>query len=157
MFLTDLLTPTHVIAGAHATSKKRLLELAASKLAQELDGEDIQARVFSALCTRERIGCTALGHGVAIPHGRIDGLDVAQGVLIQLNEAVDFDADDGQPVDLIFALAIPENDSDEHLETLSQLATMFRDDDMRASLKNASHRDELWASLEQWQQHAKTS
>lgn len=152
MFLTDLLTPSHVVAGAHATSKKRLLELTAQKLTQDWDDKEMEHSLFSALCARERMGCTALGGGVAIPHGCLEALDEAQGTLIQLNEAIDFDAEDGQAVDLIFALALPKQDCDTHLDTLAQLADMFRHEGMAQSLRAASHRDELWALLEQWQQ-----
>jgi PTS system nitrogen regulatory IIA component len=133
MHLLDLLAPARVAAGANATSKKRLLELVAHTLAQ---GQPEHERaIFDSLCLRERMGSTGLGHGVAIPHGRTPHLANATGAFIQLAEPVDFGAADGQPVDLVFALAVPEHFTQQHLVLLAQLAEMFSDEGFRTQAR----------------------
>src|SRR5690606_19491232 len=108
MHLIDLLAPSRVRVGVSVTSKKRLLETLARLLA---DGQDevFERQIFDSLCGREKLGSTGLGLGIAIPHGRTSGLGTAIGAVLRLAEPVDFGAADGQPVDLLFALAVPEH------------------------------------------------
>lgn len=150
MHLIDLLAPTRVVAGASITSKKRLLELLATRLA---DGgsPDLERRIFDSLCCREKLGSTGLGHGVAIPHGRIAGLTAAVGAFVRLSEPLAFDAIDAKPVDLIFALAVPEHFTNQHLMLLSQLAEMFSDGTFRTCLRTARDNNALYAALSDWQ------
>lgn len=149
MHLLDLLSPARVSAGAHATSKKRLLESLASLLASD-QGAPQESAVFDSLCARERLGSTGLGHGVAIPHGRTAGLATATGAFIKLSEPIDFGAPDGQPVDLVFALAVPEHFTHQHLLLLSQLAEMFGDEAFREQLRGAEDAATLYRLLSDW-------
>jgi PTS system nitrogen regulatory IIA component len=148
MHLLDLLAPARVLAGAKVSSKKRLLELLAQLLA-EGDAERERA-LFDGLCQRERLGSTGLGHGVAIPHGRSAAIAVATGAVVRLAEPVDFGASDGQPVDLLFALAVPEHFTQQHLVLLAQLAEMFGDEGFRARLRAAPDSEALHRLLADW-------
>lgn len=131
----DLLAPTRVQAST-TTSKKRLLETLATLLSDGQGGA-LEGSLFDGLCARERLGSTGLGHGVAIPHGRVAGLGSAIGAFVRLAEPVDFGAPDGQPVDLVFALAVPEHFTHQHLVLLSELAERFSSEAFRAALRAA--------------------
>lgn len=131
----DLLAPTRVLAST-TTSKKRLLETLATLLSDGQGGA-LEGSLFEGLCARERLGSTGLGHGVAIPHGRVAGLGSAIGAFVRLAEPVDFGAPDGQPVDLVFALAVPEHFTHQHLVLLSELAERFSSEAFRAALRAA--------------------
>lgn len=146
MRLIDLVSPRRMLVDASITSKKRLLELLAGRLAPE--GSDLQGAIFEGLCARERLGSTGLGHGVAIPHGRIAGLNEAVGVFVRLSEPVDFGAPDGQPVDLVFALAVPEHFTHQHLMLLSELAELFGEESFRRRLRSAPDAAALQRLLE---------
>ena len=150
MHLIDLLAPTRVVAGASLTSKKRLLELLAARLADG-EGTELERRIFDSLCCREKLGSTGLGNGVAIPHGRIAGLSVAVGAFVRLSEPLAFDSVDGKPVDLVFALAVPEHFTNQHLMLLSQLAEMFSDSAFCARLRSARDSNTLFGVLSEWQ------
>lgn len=150
MHLLDLLSPARVKAGAIVPGKKRLLEQLATLLAGAGGGET-ERGIFDGLCHRERLGSTGLGHGVAIPHGRSARAGTAVGAFLRLAEPVDFGAPDGQPVDLVFALVVPEHFAQQHLVLLSQLAEMFGDADFRAKLREAADAAELYALLADWQ------
>lgn len=151
MHLVDLLAPSRIRASASATSKKRLLELIASTLNQGSEDIELERRIYDGLCARERLGSTGLGHGVAIPHGRITGLVGPVGAFLRLDEPLDFDASDGEPVDLVFALVVPEHFSQQHLLLLSQLAEMFSDSDFCARLRDCHTDAALQAALADWQ------
>lgn len=126
MNLSDILSPERVLCGVSITSKKRTLELVSETLAcNELTG--CQGEIFNSLIARERLGSTGFGGGVAIPHGRVKSAVNTLAVFVQLVEPIDYDAIDGQPVDLLFALVVPEESTDEHLQVLAKLAEMFSD------------------------------
>jgi nitrogen PTS system EIIA component len=150
MHLIDLLAPARVVADANVSSKKRLLETLANLLADGA-GAEIERRVFDSLCAREKLGSTGLGHGVAIPHGRTAALPAAVGAFLRLAEPIDFSALDGKPVDLVFALAVPEHFTNQHLLLLSQLAEMFTDAAFCARLRAAPDSASLYALLSDWQ------
>lgn len=149
MELADLLTPTRVSAGLPAASKKRALEKLSGLMAADTP-ELTQKEIFDSLLSRERLGSTGLGHGVAIPHGRVKSSERAVGALVKLEEAVDYDAIDHQPVDLLFALLVPENSTEEHLQLLSQLAEMFSDPGLLEKLRNAGDSDTLYRIISDW-------
>lgn len=150
MLLIDLLTPTRTLVGVSATSKKRLLESLAGTLADG-QGETCERAIFDSLFAREKLGSTGLGHGVAIPHGRTPGLSNAIGAFVRLSDGIDFGAIDGAPVDLVFAMAVPEHFSHQHLVLLSQLAEMFGDAAFCQRLRSASDSASLFALLADWQ------
>ena len=150
MHLLDLISPARINAGVSASSKKRLLEVVADLLIQDQPAE-LDRPVFDSLCARERLGSTGLGHGVAIPHGRTPGLTTATGAFVRLREPLDFGAPDGEPVDLVFALAVPEHFTHQHLVLLSQLAEMFGDAPFRDSLRQAPDAAAIHRLLSDWQ------
>ena len=149
MHLLDLLSPGRVVVPGPIPGKKRLLERAAALLAG--GSPDAERAVFDALVGRERMGSTGLGHGVAIPHGRSAQVATAVGCFMRLPEAVEFGSPDGQPVDLVFALVVPEHFTSQHLVLLSQLAEMFGDEGFRGQLRAAGDGAALYALLSAWQ------
>ena len=136
MHLLDLLSRARVRTDAIVSGKKRLLERVATMLADGAGGEGERA-IFDTLCGRERLGSTGLGHGVAIPHARSARALNAAGAFLRLAEPIDFGALDGEPVDLVFALVVPEHFAQQHLLLLAQLAEMFGDEAFRARLRAA--------------------
>ena len=129
-----------------AGSKKRVLELLGSLLADTAPGLT-QDSIFDRLLERERLGSTGLGHGIALPHARMRDIDQAYGAFIQLSHGVDFDAIDSEPVDLLFALLVPEAATQEHLQLLATLAGMFSNPDFCANLRRASTPEDLLKQL----------
>ncbi len=148
MQIAEILKPERIAVSTSISSKKGVLEELARLIA--MDTPDLtQAEVFDSLCARERLGSTGLGHGVAIPHGRLKGGKHTLGAFIQLNDGIDYDAVDQQPVDLLFALLVPEESTDEHLQILARLAEMFSDTDLVSKLRYASSSDRLYELLRQ--------
>ena len=149
MKVGDLLTPERVYCNAPVASKKRALELLGELIAggQEVINERV---VFDCLLARERLGSTGLGHGVALPHGRLGQHQQAIGAFISLGESIDFDALDQQPVHLIFALLVPEHYTDEHLKIIAFLAEMFSDRAFCQQLTDAQTDASLFELLSGW-------
>jgi len=129
-----LLVKERIGCEAEAISKKRVLELVGRLLAGAGDGLT-QDAVFDRLLERERLGSTGLGHGVALPHARIAGVNQAMGAFLKLDSGVDFDAIDGHPVDLVFGLLVPEKATQEHLDLLASLAALFSNPDLCKRLR----------------------
>jgi PTS system nitrogen regulatory IIA component len=149
MQISDLLAPERTVRGVAATSKKRVLDEVSAMLAKVVPGLG-QAAIFDSLIGRERLGSTGLGHGVAIPHGRVAGIERAVGCFLRLDQGVDFDAIDGAPVDLVFVLLVPEHYTDEHLQILSLLAEMFSDEGLLIRLRTAADGAQLHRLLVSW-------
>ena len=143
--MNDILTLHSTAADVHIESKKSALDLI-SKLASAHIKTMEPRLILTALIKREKLGSTAVGHGVALPHARIKGIEKPIGILITLNKGVDFDAPDDEPVDLLFGLLIPEDATDEHLEILSMLATRFDQGQYRQKLRGAFDNDSLFKS-----------
>ena len=133
--ISQLLPTSHVLLDAELTSKKRLFE----QVGLLVEGSRGIARsvVFESLFAREKLGSTGIGQGIAIPHGRIKGLKDAVGVFVRLAQPLPFDAPDGRPVNLVFALLVPEQGTQQHLDILSELADRVSDPDFRAALSSA--------------------
>jgi PTS system nitrogen regulatory IIA component len=146
--IAPLITPDTALLDMSFTSKKKLFEHAAELFAQThaLKASD----VFTSLFERERLGSTALGYGIAIPHGRIKGLKDACGALYRLKVPLEFDAPDNQPVSLCFVLLVPQDANERHLQILGELAQLFGDDAMRAKMLNAPTPSELIALISAW-------
>ena len=136
MLISDLLSPERIRCDVHSSSKKRLLEIISRELTRNSDDLN-QREVFESLCARERLGSTGLGNGVAIPHGRVKGSQDVQASFIRLKKPLPFDAIDGEPVDLLFAIAVPENCNEDHLKLLAQVAELFSDPDLLMQLRAA--------------------
>ncbi|WP_417513566.1 PTS IIA-like nitrogen regulatory protein PtsN [Marinobacter sp.] len=124
--IDNILAPELTLCKVPASSKKRVLEFIAEQIRQQNDSLS-ESQIFNNLIARERLGSTGIGQGIAIPHCRLEGLEHVIGVLMTLDEAVEFDAIDNQPVDLVFALVVPKEATSEHLELLSQLAEKFNE------------------------------
>ena len=154
MQILDILTPDRAQAGVAVGSKKRALEQAARSVEKALGGTDLAGTVFDALLARERLGSTALGDGVAIPHCRLAGCTQTIGLLLRLAEGIDFDAPDGQPVDLLFVLVVPQEATDEHLQLLGRVAALFNDPKVRADLRAAQDGSELHARVQAFERDA---
>lgn len=136
MLISDLLSPERIRFDVKSSSKKRLLELISEELARNSD-EFTKREIFESLCARERLGSTGLGKGVAIPHGRIKGSQHVEASFIRLKKPLPYDAADGEPVDLLFCLAVPEDCGEDHLKLLAQVAELFSDPEMLANLREA--------------------
>ncbi len=149
MQVTDLLSPERIRMHAHAGSKKKLLEIISSLLT---DGEnsDETRMVFESLCARERLGSTTMGHGVAIPHGRLHNASSARAAFVKLDKPVQFETNNSDPVDMLFALAVPQNCTEDHLQLIAQIAEMFEDETLRQQLRNADSSKQLQLILANW-------
>ena len=150
--IAKLLPLQNVVLDLDVSSKKRVFEHAG--LIFENNQNVARSQVFDSLFAREKLGSTGLGQGVAIPHGRIKGLKDAGGALIRMREPIPFDAPDGQPVNLIFVLLVPERATDLHLQILSELAQMFSDNVFREQLLQAASADAMHSLIAEWQPHA---
>jgi len=143
--IVSILKPECVLLDLDAASKDALFESIASHIAPilQLDSKIIE----KSLVTREKLGSTGLGQGVAIPHGRIKQIKQAAGVFVRTRHAVPFDAPDNEPVRLLFVLLVPEHATDLHLQILSELAQLFSDRTLRERLLHAASVDETYQLL----------
>src|SRR5215510_4451198 len=150
--ISKLLPLSNVILELDASSKKRVFEQVG--LLFENNHHISRSQVFDSLFAREKLGSTGLGQGIAIPHGRIKGLKEAVGAFVRLKQPIPFDAPDGQPVNLIFVLLVPDRATDLHLQILSELAQMFSDKPFRERLLAAATPAEVIQLVSGWQPHA---
>jgi PTS system nitrogen regulatory IIA component len=146
MLISDLLSPERIRCDVQSSSKKRLLEIISEELARNSD-EFSEREIFESLCARERLGSTGLGKGVAIPHGRVKGSRHVEASFIRLKKPVPFDAIDGQPVDLLFCLAVPEDCGEDHLKLLAQVAELFSNPELLRQLREANDSGRLMQLL----------
>jgi len=150
MQLVDFLSPDRIACKVSAHSKKRALEELSSLIAH--DQNAISATdIFDSLLSRERLGATGIGYGVALPHGRLKNTDHTTAALIHLQSAIDFDTIDNEPVDLLFALVVPEHATQDHLQILAMLATLFQQESFRQRLRAAETPDEILNLIRDWQ------
>ncbi len=160
MDINQLITPERVQCISDINSKKRALESLSNILSSGVAGSD-PTDIFHQLIERERLGSTGLGHGVALPHGRIathvSGNDIESiadfttlGCFIKLNQGIDFDSPDHKPVDLLFGLLVPAHCTDEHLQILAGLAKMFSDINFCEQLRQSQTSDELYTLFTGW-------
>ncbi len=145
MEMQQILAPDAVFADCKVTSKKRLFKEIA-KFGSERIGIDC-VQLQDSLLEREDLGTTAMGGGIAIPHARIDGLDEVKGMFIRLSDPIDFDATDRQPVDLVFALFAPKDDSSHHLRALARISRVLRDTQVRDKLRSTDDPEAIYAIL----------
>ena len=147
MDVEHILKHESVLCNAEARSKKHALDLLSQLLAEAAATAVSSAEIFEVLVSRERLGCTALGDAVAIPHGRITGIDRNVGAFLKLQNPIDFDSPDGEPVDLIFGLLVPEDCGDAKLAQLRDLAAKLADAELQRKLRRARDPDTLYALL----------
>ncbi|AWK80926.1 TPA: PTS IIA-like nitrogen regulatory protein PtsN [Photobacterium damselae] len=142
MQLSNVLSIDCTKSAVSCSSKKRALEIISEIAAEHLDQNP--QPLFDCMLNREKMGTTGIGNGIAIPHGRINNSDKAIAVFIQSQEPIEFDAIDNQPVDLLFALLVPENQCSEHLKTLSAIAEKLSDKQLCKQLRCAQSDEELY-------------
>ena len=146
--VSSLLKKENVFDSLEVSSKKRLFELVGQAFQAS---EGVTAKeVFESLSSRERLGCTGLGHGIAIPHGRIKGLKETACAFVRTEQPIDFDAPDSVPVDLLFILLAPAAATDVHLQILAELAQMFSEKEMRDRLRAAPDAESLYNLIREW-------
>ncbi len=146
MTLETILPPERALFDVPGGSKKRVLEFYSTFIAQNTPSLDSQ-EVFSRLIGRERLGSTGIGNGVAIPHARSPHCKAPIAGFLKLAEPVDFDAVDGEPVDLVFVLLVPEEADDAHLALLAQVAGVMNDVETRSTLRKSASQQELHERL----------
>ena len=147
--LSAILPASNVLVNVEATSKKRVFEQAG--LLFENQHAIARSTVTDNLFARERLGSTGLGHGVAIPHGRIKGLKSPLSAVLRLQQPIAFDAPDDEPVSLMIFLLVPEAATQRHLEILSEIAEMLSDRTLRENLKTQAEAPALHQLITDWQ------
>ena len=155
MDISDILTRERILCNVNLASKKAALETLAALIADTADTADADIagggvtgqQVFDSLLSRERLGGTGLGNGIALPHGRLKNSSSTIAAFIKLKRGVDYDATDRQPVDLMFALVVPEHSTEEHLQVLSQLAERFDRPEFLARLRAGKSNDTIYELL----------
>ena len=145
MALTDLVVPQAVVPALRVNSKKQALQELATRAAA-MSGRS-EREVFDVLMQRERLGSTGIGSGIAIPHGKLAKLDRLFGVFARLERPVDFEALDGQPVDLLFLLLAPEAAGADHLKALARVARLLRDPEVARKLRESRDAEAIYAVL----------
>ena len=145
MTLQKLISDKFILLNQKLNNKKNALELISDHF-----GKEIQIKkeiVFDSLYAREKLGTTALGGGVALPHARIDVLKNIQTLIIQLNSGIDFDAVDGKKVDIIFVLLVPNVNSDDHVKLLAEIASVLDNNEIVKKIRNAKSPHEIILAL----------
>ena len=145
MEIVDLISLEGIVANLRATSKKQALQDLARRAA-DVTGEPERA-IFEVLIERERLGTTGVGNGIAIPHGKLPGLDRLYGLFARLETPIDFDAIDEQPVDLICLLLAPESAGADHLKALARVSRLLRDRSICEKLRGSDSAEAIYALL----------
>jgi PTS system nitrogen regulatory IIA component len=146
MNISQLLSPESTLVCDQISSKKKILEKVSEVMAEDIICNP--KAIFESLLSREKLGTTALGDGVAIPHGRAACCEEVTAVFILLESPVDYDAPDGKPVDIIFAILVPEHAHAEHLKSLAQIAEVLSDSKTVCQIRNAHSSEALFNILE---------
>ncbi|UJQ93299.1 PTS IIA-like nitrogen regulatory protein PtsN [Mariluticola halotolerans] len=145
MELADILAKGSVIACAKVASKRQLLQLLADKAVDLVGVESHQ--IFETLVSREQLGSTGLGNGIAIPHGKLEGIAGVTAVFARLDQPIDFDSVDDQPVDLVIMLLAPAGSGADHLKALARVARLMRTDNVTEQLRNTRDTGKLYEIL----------
>ncbi|HQS02756.1 MAG: hypothetical protein B7Y07_06815 [Halothiobacillus sp. 24-54-40] len=150
MNIDDLFPLNRILIDEVYQSRKRALEVLAGLLADDQLGGAHATHIFEILIERERLGCTAIGRGIAIPHGRDKEILRPRGAVIRLNEGIDFGAHDNQPVNLIIGLIVPEECPESHLTMLSLLAKHLAHDEDRDAIMNTQSPERIRGLMREW-------
>ncbi|MBI1393233.1 MAG: transcriptional regulator [Alphaproteobacteria bacterium] len=145
MGLSEYLALDGIVPNLHARCKREALAILARRAA-EITGVDAET-IEEALMTREHLGSTGVGHGVAIPHGKIGDLTEITALFAQLDAPLEFDAIDDAPVDIVFMLLAPEEATAAHLKALAKASRLLRDESVRNSLRGADTKEAIYAIL----------
>ena len=146
MKISDILSPKNVLSNIECNSKKATIELLAKILADSNNGIS-QIEIIDCLTAREKLGSTGLGNGIAIPHGRLKYCKEAIACFVKLNNGIDYETADGIPVDLVFALIVPEESTDEHLNILAMLAKILSRPKTINKLRKSKNKTEIFTLL----------
>ena len=147
--LSTILTPGRVTCRVQGGSKKRLFETIARTISEDQVSLPYNL-VLSSLIAREKLGCTGLGQGIAIPHCRVENCTHALGTLVTLEEAIDYDAPDSKPVDILFVLLVPQEAQQQHLDILAGLAGLFNDPAFCEQVRGTRDSASLYAAVTNW-------
>ena len=150
MQLSEIINVNRIKNDVDVKSKKRALEELSNLVVQDQTQLDA-SEIFDSLISRERLGATGVGYGIAIPHGRIKNCQKITGAFIKLSEGIDFNTTDNLPVDILFTLIVPEESTDEHLQVLAFLASMFSDENFREKLRKSDSSEDIYQLLTLWQ------
>src|SRR4051794_33204138 len=150
--ISKLLKPECVLLDLDVGSKKRLFEQVG--ILFENHRQVARSQIYDSLFAREKLGSTALGHGIAIPHGRLKNGRETLTAFVRTHEAIPFDAPDGNPVRLVFVVLVPEHATETHLQILSELAQMFSDKSVRDELLMCTDPLDAHRLLTQWSPYA---
>ena len=150
MTLQDILTPDCTQCAVSAGSKKRILEQICL-LAAEKMGNCSSSELLESILNREKMGSTGIGNGIAIPHGRLSNTDKAMAVLLTTEQAIDFEAIDNKPVDIFICLFVPQNSTQEHLNTLQSIAQLFSDRKIAKQVRKCTNNQQLFNLIQQAQ------
>ena len=145
MALTDLVVPQAVVPSLRVNNKKQALQELAARAAA-ICGRS-EREVLEVLMQRERLGSTGIGNGIAIPHGKLARLERLFGVFARLERPIDFEALDGQPVDLVFLLLAPEGAGADHLKALARIARLLRNTEVAQKLRESRDAEALYAVI----------
>lgn len=145
MEIADLVSPDAVVTDLHVASKKQVLQELSRRAAQIT--ELPEREIFDTILERERLGTTGVGHGIAIPHGKLPQLDRLHGLFVRLDQPIEFESIDDQPVDLIFLLLAPESAGADHLKALAKVSRLLRDREICDKLRSSEDADALYALL----------
>jgi PTS system nitrogen regulatory IIA component len=146
MIINDIISLDRTQCSVECQSKKRIFEVI-SEIAVQQSPELDQVEVLSSLLSREKMGSTGIGHGIAIPHGKITGLSQMIAVIVTSNQPIEFDAIDSQPVDIFFAILVPEEQTDKHIQALSGIARKLSNKDTVKAIRSANNKNEIVAAL----------
>ncbi|MDH4106895.1 MAG: PTS sugar transporter subunit IIA [Gammaproteobacteria bacterium] len=146
MTLLELIKPDSVLCNAHARSKKHSLEILSELLSRQVP-EIPHEEIFAKLVERERLGSTCIGKGTAFPHCRIPNLATSHGALMKLSSPVDFDSTDGEFVDIVFGLVVPEELDDSQRANVSFITTLLDDEELRTRLRRSASSSELFKAM----------
>ncbi len=145
MPLTELISPRAIVPALKVAGKKQLMQELAHRAA-ELTGVN-EREIFETLMQRERLGSTAIGKGIAIPHCKLPGLSRLYGLFARLDRPLDFQSPDGRPVDLVFLLLAPEGAGADHLQALARVARLLRDEETVMKLRESRDAEAIFAVL----------
>ncbi|QJR80250.1 PTS IIA-like nitrogen regulatory protein PtsN [Alteromonas pelagimontana] len=146
MDIQTLISMDRTECAVHCNSKKRILEII-SGIAAKNNPQVEEAAVLTGLLSRERMGSTGIGNGIALPHARLPGLDRVVAIVVTTEPAIDFDAIDNKPVDIFFALLVPEEQTEGHLQTLATVASKLSDRDTVKAIRKATTSDDIVTAL----------
>jgi PTS system nitrogen regulatory IIA component len=146
MIISDIISLDRTQCSVDCQSKKRIFEVISEIAIQQIPQLD-QAEVLTSLVNREKMGSTGIGNGIAIPHGRINGINQIMAIIVTTGESIEFDAIDGRPVDIFFAILVPAEETDAHLKALAGIARKLSDKDVVKAIRNAENKKEIVAAL----------